>query len=161
MPPLHGDLAGRLNRVTAGVRVNRLQGFNRCPARIFRGIDLACMASSAKTAGTPTSRGATPSLRPPEIIKAPRRTIFGRFSVNTIYTSDVEQNNLTIRTFLRRFTRLSLGVSKKLEIRAAGVAPHVAHCNFCRRLSTLRMAMAAGVTDTLWNLEQLLKRIQG
>ena len=33
---------------------------------------------------------------------------------------------------MKRFTRLSLGFSKKLENLAAAVALHVAHYNFCR-----------------------------
>ena len=37
---------------------------------------------------------------------------------------------------------------------------HLAHYNFCRRHSSLRCtpAMAAGVTDTLWSLEDLYDR---
>jgi hypothetical protein len=40
---------------------------------------------------------------------------------------------------------------------------HVAHYNFCRRHSTLRMtpAMAANVTGTLWSLEDLYERVMG
>jgi len=67
----------------------------------------------------------------------------------TICTSQVERNNLTIRTFMRRFTRLSLGFSKKLENLAATVALHIAYYNFCRVHSSLRVtpAMEAGLTD--------------
>jgi hypothetical protein len=39
------------------------------------------------------------------------------------------RNNLTIRTFMRRCTRLSLGFSKKLENLAAAIALHIAHYN--------------------------------
>ena len=71
----------------------------------------------------------------------------------------LERNNLTIRTFMRRFTRLSLGFSKKLENLAAAVALHVAHYNLCRRHSSLRMtpAIAANVTERLWSLVDLLE----
>lgn len=63
---------------------------------------------------------------------------------------------------MRRFTRLSLGFSKKLDNLAAAVALHIAHYNFCRRHGSLRVtpAMAAGVTDTLWSLGDLLERSQ-
>ena len=59
------------------------------------------------------------------------------------------RNNLTIRTFICRFTRLSLGFTKKLENLAAAVALHVAYYNFFRRHGSLRItpAMAAAVTD--------------
>src|SRR2546426_1918397 len=43
-----------------------------------------------------------------------------------ICTSHVERNNLTMRTFLRRLTRLSLGFSKKLENLKHAVALHFA-----------------------------------
>jgi hypothetical protein len=46
----------------------------------------------------------------------------------------VERNNLTIRTFLRRFTRLTVGFSKKLENLTAAVAMHIANYNFVWRL---------------------------
>ncbi len=98
---------------------------------------------------------------PPEMVHASRRWIIGyEQDADKISTSLVERNNLTIRTFLRRFTRLSMGFSKKLENLAAAVALHVAHYNFCRRHSSLRItpAMAAGVTNTLWSLSDLIER---
>ena len=48
---------------------------------------------------------------------------------------------------MKRFTRLALGFSKKLENLAAATAIHVAVYNFCRMHRTLGCtpAMAAGV----------------
>ena len=51
----------------------------------------------------------------------------------TICTSHVERHNLTIRTLMKRFTRLSLGFSKKLENLEAAVAMFLAYYNFCWR----------------------------
>src|SRR6266568_7251395 len=64
------------------------------------------------------------------------------------------RNNLTMRTFLRRLTRLSLGFSKKLEYLKHAVALHFACYNFCRVHKTLRVtpAMEAGITDHIWSL---------
>jgi hypothetical protein len=58
-------------------------------------------------------------------------------------------------------TRLSLGFSKKLENLAAATALHVAFYNFCRVHGTLRTtpAMAACITDHVWELEELLSAI--
>jgi len=72
-------------------------------------------------------------------------------------------SNLTIRTFVRRFTRLTLGFSKKLDNLAAAVALHVAHYNFCRKHSTLGTApaVAAGVTGDVWTLEELYDKAMG
>ncbi|HJT77231.1 MAG TPA: hypothetical protein VJ739_08515, partial [Gemmataceae bacterium] len=69
---------------------------------------------------------------PPEMTGAVRTVIQGTFSRWDICTSHVERHNLTIRTFLRRFTRLALGFSKKLENLTAATALYVAHYNFCR-----------------------------
>jgi IS1 family transposase len=75
-----------------------------------------------------------------------------------VSTSFVERQNLTIRVRMRRFTRLTNAFSKKLENLKAACALHFAHYNFCRVHSSLRVtpAMAAGLTDTIWPLTQLL-----
>lgn len=75
-----------------------------------------------------------------------------------ICTSHVERDNLTMRTFLRRLTRLSLGFSKKLENLKYAVALHFAFYNFCRIHKTLRVtpAMEAGIADHVWTIQELL-----
>jgi hypothetical protein len=84
----------------------------------------------------------------PEMVGTKRIGMSKGIDLDSICTSHVERQNLTIRTFMRRFTRLSLGFSKRFENLAAAVAMHIAHYNFCRRHNTLRMtpAMAANVT---------------
>jgi hypothetical protein len=64
---------------------------------------------------------------------------------------------------MRRFTRLSLGFSKKLENLAAAMALHVAHYNFCRIHGSLKLtpAMAAGVIGELWTIENLYDAAMG
>ena len=54
---------------------------------------------------------------------------------------------------MRRYTRLSNGFSRKLENHAAATALNYFAYNFVRIHRTLRMspAMAAGVTDRLWD----------
>ena len=73
-------------------------------------------------------------------------------------TSHIERQNLTMRMQMRRFTRLTNAFSKKLVNLKAACALHFAHYNFCRVHSSLRVtpAMAAGVTSTIWKLEQLI-----
>ena len=60
---------------------------------------------------------------------------------------------------MRRFTRLTNGFSKKRANHAAAVALHFANYNLCRVHKTLRMtpAMAAGVTDRLWSMTELIE----
>ncbi len=80
-----------------------------------------------------------------------------------ISTSLVERQNLTMRMSMRRFTRLTNAFSKKVENLQAAVALHFAHYNFVRVHKSLRVtpAMAAGVSDTLWSLEELVERTTG
>ena len=74
-----------------------------------------------------------------------------------IPTSYVERQNLTMRMGMRRFTRLTNAFSKKVENLAAAVSLHFMHYNFARVHKTLGVtpAMAAGVTDHVWSLEEI------
>lgn len=103
---------------------------------------------------------------PPALMKTNRVSISGIDNLLTICTSHVERVNLTIRTFMRRFTRLAMGFSKKVENLAAACAVQIAYYNFCWRTrekqgGQLRPtpAMAAGVVDTLWTMENLFDEV--
>jgi IS1 family transposase len=97
---------------------------------------------------------------PPKVVRAERKAIVGAPDRKHISTSIVERQNLTMRMSMRRFTRLTNGFSKKVENHRAAVALHFAHYNLVRLHSTLRVtpAMAAGVTNRLWSLEELVER---
>lgn len=98
---------------------------------------------------------------PPEMVQADRRPFWGIIDPYSICTSHVERSNLTIRNFMKRYVRLSLGFSKKLENLIAAVALHMARYNFCWRHGSLKMspAMAAGVSGELWSLQRLIGEI--
>jgi IS1 family transposase len=106
---------------------------------------------------------------PPDVVKSDRRRIRGVHDLWTICTSHVERNNLTIRTFMKRFTRLALGFSKKQENLWAAISLHVAHFNYCWRPRVngksgryrLTPAMQAGVVDRLWKMEDLYDAVTG
>jgi hypothetical protein len=72
----------------------------------------------------------------------------------------IERQNLTMRMSMRRFTRLSNAFSKKVENLQAAVAIHFARYNFVRIHSKHRVtpAMAAGASDRLWSLHDLVER---
>jgi transposase-like protein/IS1 family transposase len=76
-----------------------------------------------------------------------------------ISTSHVERANLSVRTHLRRFTRLSLGFSKTVEHLTAAVNLYMAFFNFCRVHQTLRVtpAMQVGIADHVWTVQELLE----
>lgn len=93
-----------------------------------------------------------------ELTGATPKVISGRPKLSMISTSYAERNNLNLRTFLRRLTRLTLGFSKKVENLVAALWLYLAHYNFVRIHGTLRItpAMAAGVSDHVWSIEELL-----
>jgi len=95
---------------------------------------------------------------PPRVSEVVSTTITGSPDPGRVCTSYVERQNLTIRMACRRFTRLTNAFSKKLENLKAALALHFAHYNFVRVHGSLRVtpAMAAGVSDRIWSLADLL-----
>jgi IS1 family transposase len=106
---------------------------------------------------------------PPEMVGTDRRRVFGmnESEERTICTSHVERHNLTIRTLMKRFTRLSLGFSKKLENLEAACAMFLAYYNFCWRTRRpgssgryrVPAAVAAGVIPNLWTFNDLFNAV--
>ena len=96
---------------------------------------------------------------PPKVVRAVRHVVAGNPDQQHISTSLVERQNLTMRMNMRRFTRLTNAFSKKVENHRAAVALHFCHYNFVRLHKSLRVtpAMAAGVSDRLWTLEELVE----
>ncbi len=83
----------------------------------------------------------------------------GRPDVRHISTSHIERANLSVRMHLRRLTRLTNAFSKKLSNLQAAVTLYVAFYNFCRGHQTHKgatPAMAAGLTDHVWSIAELL-----
>ena len=99
---------------------------------------------------------------PPDMIRSEKEVLIGDPDPAHVSTSFVERQNLSVRMECRRFTRLTNAFSKKLANLKASVALHYAHYNFVRMHRTLRMtpAMAAGVTDHLWTVEDLVNGLK-
>ena len=95
---------------------------------------------------------------PAQCIGCEVRAISGDPDEQHISTSFVERQNWTVRTNMRRYTRLSNGFSRKIENHAAAVALNYFAYNFIKIHRTLRMtpAMAAGVTNRLWEVSDLV-----
>ena len=94
---------------------------------------------------------------PSEFVSADKRVIVGNPNADKVSTSYVERQNLTMRMGMRRFTRLTNGFSKKVENLEHAVSLHFMHYNFARIHKTLRVtpAMAAGMSDHVWSLEEI------
>lgn len=98
---------------------------------------------------------------PAECIGAKKQRVEGNPDIEHVSTSYVERQNLTMRMSMRRFTRLTNAFSKKLDNHIHALALYFAFYNFCRIHKSLRVtpAMAAGITDHLWSLEDIVAKI--
>ena len=99
---------------------------------------------------------------PAQCIGARKDRVEGNPDPKHVSTSYVERNNLTMRMHMRRFIRLTSAFSKKVENHAYAVALHMMYYNFVRIHSKLRMtpAMAAGVSDRLWEIGDIVKLVE-
>jgi IS1 family transposase len=106
----------------------------------------------------------------PKICTSCKRIAYtGSRITDEITVNHAERQNLSVRLFNRRFTRLTLGFSKKLANLEHSTALMVAFHNFCRPHSALHLkatettpakaqtpAMAIGLTDHVWTVEELI-----
>jgi IS1 family transposase/transposase-like protein len=95
---------------------------------------------------------------PPEVVETVTKIMIGDPDPSRICTSIVERSNLSMRTSIRRLTRLTNAFSKKWENLKAMLAIYFAYYNFCRIHSSIRCtpAMEAGITEHVWSLTDLL-----
>lgn len=95
---------------------------------------------------------------PPEVVDTTIKPMIGNPDPSRICTSIVERSNLSMRTSIRRLTRLTNAFSKKWDNLKAMLALYFAYYNFCRIHSSIRCtpAMEAGLTKSVWTLRDLL-----
>ena len=149
MHDLAERVTSRIQLTTDGFKVY----LEAVESAFFEGIDYAMLQ---KVYGVDPD--AERRYSPAKVLSANQEVIKGEPSLKHISTSYVERQNLTMRMSMKRFARLSNGFSKKLENHAAAVALHFMHYNFARIHRTLRItpAMAAGVADHVWSLEEIV-----
>lgn len=99
---------------------------------------------------------------PAECTGIVKTRVSGAPDMEHVSTSYAERNNLNIRMHSRRMTRLTNGFSKKMENHAHAMALHFLYYNFVRIHKTLKVtpAMAAGVTDRLWEVADMVKMLE-
>jgi len=95
---------------------------------------------------------------PLKVVEIRRQRRCGNPDMRLATTCHAERTNLSVRLFTRRFTRKTLGYSKKLENLRHAVALFVAHFNFCRVHSAhgRTPAQAANLTNHAWTIEEML-----
>ena len=95
---------------------------------------------------------------PPRVSGTQITEVLGVPDHSKVCASYVERQNLTLRMKIARFHRLTLAFSRKLANLKAAVALYFWSYNFCVIHRSLRTtpAMAAGITDRIWELEELV-----
>ena len=149
MHDLAERVTSRIQLTTHGFKVY----LEAVESAFFEGIDYAMLQ---KVYGVDPE--AERRYSPAKILSSNLEVIKGEPTLKHISTSYVARQNLTMPMSMKRFAKLGNGFSKKLENHAAAVALHFMHYNFARIHRTLRVApaMAAGVTDRLWEVDDLV-----
>lgn len=104
-------------------------------------------------------QGGVGRYSPAACVGCKRKRMIGKPDAKHVSTSYVERANLTMRMNMRRFTRLTNAFSKKIDNLRHAVALHFMHYNFCRvhlSLNGQTPAMAAGIADHAWTLEEVV-----
>jgi IS1 family transposase len=92
------------------------------------------------------------SYRPAKFVSVGKDAISGNPDLDSAGTSHVERKNGTLRQWCKRLTRLTYAFSKSRD------NLRLAYYNLCRIHGSLRItpAMAAGITDHVWELSELV-----
>jgi hypothetical protein len=111
-----------------------------------------------KLYSAPPQEGTTMRYSPAQCCGTRTHRVMGNPDGQHISTSYAERMNLQIRMGKRRFTRLTNSHSKKIENHRHALALYFMYYNFARIHQTLRItpAMAAGVSDHVWSLEEIV-----
>src|SRR5271157_2320521 len=150
MDDVAGRLASRVQLTSDGHRVYL--------DAVMGAFDQVDFAQLVKLYGSEGGKSEEKKYSPADCTGTIKKPIAGSPDPKHISTSYVERQNLNMRMGMRRFTRLTNAFSKKLENHCHALALYFVFYNFCRIHKTLKVspAMAAGVSDTLWDMEQIV-----
>jgi transposase-like protein/IS1 family transposase len=147
----------RLNNATTGRTQVTSDGLrlytHNVPFHMGSRVDFAQLVKSY------SSTQAETRYSPATITGIDKTVRFGNPDEDHISTSYSERFNLSLRMHNRRFTRLTNAHSKTRDHHAAMVALFIAYYNFARKHESLGKqspAMASGLADHVWSLEELL-----
>lgn len=160
----HRDVANteafteKLDRATSGHFQLTTDGFAAYPNAVSYSLGTRVdYAQLIKVYGNDDVQGER-KYSPPEVVDTVSKPLIGSPDPRRICTSIVERSNLSMRTSIRRLTRLTNAFSKKWENLHAALSLYFAYYNFCRIHSSIRCtpAMESGITGHVWTLRELL-----
>ena len=95
---------------------------------------------------------------PPKLIGAEKSAIYGEPDFDRIGTSRVERWNLSLRTGLKRMSRLTIAFSRCWRNHKAAMALWIGYYNYCRMHRSIKMtpAMKADVARKPWSMRELI-----
>jgi IS1 family transposase len=149
----------KLDRATSGRFQLTTDGFAAYPQAISYSLGVRVdYAQLIKMYGREQDLEAGHKYSPPEVIDSITKPMIGYPDPRRVCTSIVERSNLSMRTSIRRLTRLTNAYSKKWENLKAMLALYFAYYNFCRIHSSIHCtpAMESGLTGHVWTLRELL-----
>lgn len=151
------DLAARLNNRVQLTTDGHRAYLNAIDNAFENDIDYAQLVKLYGNQPT----GKTTRYSPAECTGIKKTVRTGKPDEKHVSTSYVERHNLTMRMSMRRFTRLTNAFSKKFDNHCHALALYFVHYNFCRIHKSLKVspAMAAGLTDTLRDMEWIVSLI--
>ena len=155
MYDLSGRIAGRVQITTDGFKA-----YLRAVEGAFG--DDADYAMLDKIYGAPKGESHPErKYSPAECVGARKVVVQGKPDMKEVSTSYVERSNLSLRMQNRRFTRLTNAFSKKFQSHVHALALYFTFYNFARIHKSLRVtpAMAAGISDKLWTMEDIVALI--
>jgi transposase-like protein/IS1 family transposase len=148
----------KLSRATSGHFQLTTDGFLGYPQAVSYSLGTRVdFAQLIKVYGKTDHEGEQ-KYSPPEVVDTITKPVIGSPDPRRICTSIVERSNLSMRTSIRRLTRLTNAFSKRWEHLSAMLALYFAFYNFCRIHSSIRCtpAMEAGLTSKVWTVRDLL-----
>ncbi|MEK7402802.1 MAG: IS1 family transposase [Gemmatimonadota bacterium] len=159
MDDLAARVKGRIQLTT-----DALGAYFRAVEQAFgiHGVDYARLV---KVFGQSFESGPSRRYSPAQVVGTEVLPGMGDPDPKHISTSFVERVNLTTRMQNRRFTRLTNAFSRKLANHMHAIALHFFYYNFCKAHASLTKtaggihrtpAMAAGVTDHVWTLDEFV-----
>lgn len=148
----------KLNRATSGQFQLTTDGWVGYPGAVSYSLGTRVDFAQLIKIYAKGDREGEQKYSPLEIVETITKPLIGRPHPRRVCTSIVERSNLSMRTSIRRLTRLTNGFSKKWENLQAMLALYFAYYNFCRIHSSIRCtpAMESGITQHVWGIRDLL-----